>query len=141
MKKLYNKYYEIIMYFIFGILTTLVSLLIYYALVYTILDPNKIFELQLANILSWFGAVCFAYVTNRRFVFKSKNNSKTKEISKFFLSRITTLLMDMFIMFLFVTVLHLNDKIIKIISQVVVIVSNYLFSKLLVFKKDANSIK
>ena len=135
MIKLLKKYRELIIYLIFGVLTTIVSLFIYYLLVYTILDPNKAFELQLANILSWFGAVCFAYITNRRFVFESKNNKKIKEASKFFISRVTTLLMDMFIMFFFVSVLHLNDKIIKIISQVVVIVSNYLFSKLLVFKK------
>lgn len=135
MKKLIKKYRELIMYLIFGVLTTLVSLLIYYALVYTILNPTKAFELQLANILSWFGAVCFAYVTNRNFVFESKDKKKTKEATKFLLSRITTLLMDMFIMFLFVTIFHLNDKIIKVISQIVVIVSNYLFSKLFVFKK------
>ena len=135
MKKLLKKYRELIMYLIFGVLTTAVSLLIYYALVYTILNPNKAFELQIANIMSWFGAVCFAYITNRIFVFESKEKKKTKEATKFLISRITTLLMDMFIMFLFVSVFHLNDKVIKIISQIVVIVSNYLFSKLLVFKK------
>ena len=135
MIKIYQKYKEIILYLIFGVLTTVISLLTYYVLVYTILNPNNAFELQLANIISWVVSVLFAYVTNRKYVFESKNKNKKKEISKFFLSRIITLLMDMLIMFIGVTILKGNDKIIKIISQVVVIVLNYLFSKLMVFTK------
>ena len=136
MVEVLKKYKELIMYLIFGGLTTLVSLLIYYLLVYTILNPNVALELQIANILSWAGAVIFAYITNRKFVFASKSKKVKTEASKFVLSRITTLLMDMLIMFVFVTLFHLNDKVIKIISQVVVIVSNYLFSKLLVFRSN-----
>ena len=77
----------------------------------------------------------FAYCTNRKFVFESKENNKVKEAGKFVLARVITLVMDMIIMWLGVTVLHLNDKIIKLISQVVIIVSNYIFSKVFVFKK------
>ena len=57
-----------------GVLTTVVSLGVYYALVLTILDPNNGFQLQIANVVSWIAAVTFAYYTNRKFVFKS--NSK-----------------------------------------------------------------
>lgn len=136
--KIFHKYKEIILYLIFGVLTTLISLLTYYLLVYTVLNPHKAIELQLANIISWIISVLFAYVTNRRYVFESKNKNKKKEISKFFLSRIATLIMDMIIMFMGVTVLKGNDKIIKILSQVVVIIANYLLSKLMVFRKKEN---
>ena len=124
---------EIIRYLIVGVLTTVVSLGIYYGLVYTILDPNNATELQIANITSWIGAVIFAYITNRSFVFKSQNQNRLKEATSFVSSRVLTLLMDMAIMFVGVTVLKQNDKIIKLISQVVITVANYVFSKLFVF--------
>ena len=80
--------------------------------------------------------VIFAYITNRKYVFESKSDNLLKEINSFVGSRIVTLIMDMIIMYIGVTVIGLNDKLIKLISQVVVIVSNYLFSKLFVFKRD-----
>lgn len=132
-KNIYNQHSEIIKYLIFGFLTTAVSLIIYYLLTFTILSPNKVFDLQLANIISWIVSVTFAYVTNRKYVFESENDNIIKEGFKFFSSRVVTLLMDMLIMFVSVTVLGLNDKIFKLISQVIVIISNYIFSKLFVF--------
>ena len=134
--KLYKKYEEIINYLIVGGLTTVVSLIVYYGCVLTFLDPKNAFELQIANVISWIISVAFAYITNRIFVFKSKNKNYFKEIASFVGARITTLLMDMFTMFLLVTVLNGNDKIAKIISQIIVIVANYIFSKLFVFKKS-----
>ena len=135
MKELLNQYREIIMYLIFGVLTTMVSLMVYYLLVYTILNPDNALQLQIANIISWMAGVAFAYVTNRSLVFQSKNQNKVKEVSNFILARIVTLVMDMAIMFVGVTLLHGNDKLLKLISQIIVIVSNYVFSKLFVFKK------
>lgn len=132
---LYNKYKEIINYLIFGVLTTVISLLVYYGLVYTILNPNNALLLQIANIISWIAGVTFAYITNRKFVFASQNTNKVKEAGSFVLSRVTTLLMDMLIMFVGVTLLKGSDKIIKLISQVLVVILNYVFSKLFVFKK------
>ena len=134
-KELYLKYKEVINYLIFGVLTTLVSLAVYYISVFTFLNPENSIQLQIANILSWIAGVTFAYFTNRKFVFESKEENKLKEGGKFVFARATTLVMDMLIMWLGVTVLHLNDKIIKLISQIVIIVSNYIFSKLFVFKK------
>jgi len=134
MKKMFLKYKEIILYLIFGFLTTFISLLSYYLLTITILNPNNALYLQIANILSWICAVLFAYFTNRKYVFESKNKNKVKEIIKFFSSRIVTLILDMMIMGLGVSILKFNDKILKIISQVVVIVLNYILSKLFVFK-------
>ena len=135
---LYKKYKEIINYLIVGGLTTLISLAVYYISVLTFLNPEIWVQLQIANILSWCAGVAFAYFTNRKFVFESKNEKKLQEATKFVSSRITTLLLDMFVMFLGVTVLKFNDKIIKIISQVLVIVGNYVLSKLFVFKKQTN---
>ena len=134
-KEMYLKYKEIINYLIFGVLTTFVSLGVYYICVYTFLNPENVVQLQIANIISWVAGVAFAYVTNRKFVFESKEENKLKGAGKFVTSRITTLLMDMAIMFIGVTLCKFNDKIIKLISQVVVIVMNYLLSKIIVFKK------
>lgn len=139
MKKIisiYKKYEEIINYLIVGGLTTIVSLGSYYLVVITILDPNNALQLQIANIFSWICAVTFAYFTNRKYVFKSENKNKLKEITSFVSSRVATLLMDMAIMFVGVTLLHGNDKIVKIIVQVVVTIGNYILSKLFVFKKQ-----
>ena len=133
-----NKYKEIIYYLIFGVLTTVVSLATYYALVYTILDPNKPIELQVANVVSWIFAVTFAYLTNRKFVFDSTNPNIAKEAIKFYFARITSLLVDMLLMYILVTRLNYNDKIIKIIVQVVIIILNYILSKLIVFKRESS---
>lgn len=130
----YKKKKEVFNYLIVGCLTTLVGLVSYYLFVSTLLDPDNAFELQIANVLSWILAVLFAYFTNRKFVFESKNN-KLSEFIKFILSRISTLLVDMLCMFCFVTVLSINDKISKLIVQVIVFILNYIFSKFIVFRK------
>ena len=132
---IYLKYEEIINYFIIGVLTTLISLIVYYICVFTFLNPEKAFELQFANILSWTIGVIFAYITNRKFVFKSKNKNILQECGKFAISRIMTLIIDMLFMHITVTRLSLNDKIMKIISNVIIIILNYILSKLIVFNK------
>ena len=132
---LYKKYDEMINYLIVGGLTTVVSLGTYYFCVYTFLNPNNAFQLQIANIISWISCVTFAYFTNRIFVFKSKRTDILKEAISFYGSRIATLLLEMGIMFVFVTILHFNDKIIKLVAQVVITILNYVLSKLLIFKK------
>lgn len=137
-KVLYKKYEEIINYLIVGVLTTIVSLATYFICTETFLDPTKKIELQIANIISWVFAVAFAYFTNRKYVFKSKNKNMLKEASSFVGSRILSLIMDMFTMFIIVSVLHLNDKIGKLVSQVIVTIANYILSKLFVFKKKDN---
>lgn len=132
---LYSKHKEIVNYLIVGGLTTVVSLLTYYLLVCTVLDPAKAVQLQIANIISWLAAVTFAYFTNRKYVFESNNDNLWKEASSFYLSRLSTLLMDMGIMFIGVTVLNGNDKIWKLLVQVLVTITNYILSKFLVFNK------
>ena len=138
-KELYIKYKEIINYLIFGVLTTLVNLITKYILLFTILNPTNGFQLQIAIIISWIAGVLFAYFTNRKFVFESKNQNKLKEFISFVVARIATLLLEMFIMWFFVTLLKLNSDlyvvIFTLVAQVAVVIGNYIFSKLFVFKK------
>ena len=130
-----KRYKEIVNYLIVGGLTTVVSLGVYYGCVLTILDPEVAVQLQAANIISWIAAVTFAYFTNRKFVFESKNENKLKEAAAFYGSRVTTLLVDLGCMFLMVTLFGWNDKIAKLIVQVIVTVANYVLSKFIVFRK------
>lgn len=135
---LYNnikRYEEIIAYLIVGILTTIVSLSTYYICVLTILDPQIAWQLQVANLISWICAVTFAYVMSRKFVFKSKRADWVNEATAFYSSRLATLFVDMVIMFFMVTVCGFNDKIAKLVVQVVVTIANYILSKLFVFTK------
>ena len=135
LKKIYKEHKEIINYLIVGVLTTIVSLGIYYLLTFTILNPNNAIQLQVANVISWIGAVIFAYFTNRKFVFESKEKNMLKEASKFAISRVGTLLMDMLIMFVTVNLMNIQHWIAKLIVQVVVTILNYIFGKFLVFNK------
>ena len=137
---IYYKNPEIWNYLIVGVLTTVVSLAIKWGLLFTILDAKNGFQVQVAVIVSWIGAVIFAYITNRIFVFKSKSKNYLKEISSFILGRVATLLMEMFIMWFFVTLLELNSDnwvlVFTLVCQVLVTIFNYILSKLFVFKKE-----
>ena len=132
---IYHKNEELWNYLIVGVLTTVVSLSIYFICTETFLDPTNEIELQIANVISWVFAVSFAYITNRVYVFKSKSKEIVKEATTFVSSRILSLLLDMLTMFIIVSVLHFNDKIGKIVTQVLVTVANYILSKMFVFKK------
>lgn len=133
----YKKYEEIINYLIVGGLTTIINLLVYYIFAF-FLEPSHPILLQIDNIIAWIISIIFAYFTNRKYVFKSRNMHLKKEFISFTGSRIITLLLDMFIMFLLVTNFHINDKISKIFSQILVIIGNYILSKFFVFKKGIN---
>ena len=138
--KLYKKYEEIIMYLIMGVLATIVNLIVKLGMLYTFLDAANDIHVQIAVVTSWIVACTFAYFTNRIFVFKSKSKKILKEFISFVGARIITLLVDMLIMFIFVTLLKMNSDlwvfIWTIVSQIVVIILNYIFSKLFIFKKD-----
>lgn len=133
--KIYRNHKEVINYLIFGLLTTAVSLCAYYSCVLTFLDPASSIQLQLANVISWVAAVTFAYVTNRKYVFDSKNKNILQEATTFYLSRVSTLLMDMGIMFVGCTLCGFNDKIVKLVVQMLVMLANYVLSKILVFRR------
>lgn len=137
--ELYKKYQEVINYLVMGVLATIVNLGVKYALLFAVLDAANPTQLQIAVIISWVAACLFAYITNRTIVFKSKSEKILKEIVSFFSARIVTLGMEMLIMFIFVTWMGLNSDLWVIIwtlvAQAVVIISNYIFSKLFIFKK------
>ena len=136
---LYKKYEEIINYLIVGVLTTIVSLVVKWGLLFTVLYPKNSVQLQVAVVISWIAAVVFAYITNRIFVFKSKSKKILKEIMSFFGARLLTLGLEMIIMWFFVTFLKLNSDLWVLmwtmVAQILVIIFNYIFSKLFVFKK------
>ena len=135
-KKLYLKNKEIVNYLIIGFLTTVVSLVSFYLVRLFIFTNDTQFDIQIANVISWILAVLFAFVTNKKYVFESKAQGykKLKEMIKFYLSRVTTLFIDMFMMWILTGPLSINDKIAKIIVQFIIVILNYVFSKLFVFK-------
>ncbi len=130
---------EIVSYLIVGVLTTVVSFVTYFLLTRTILNPDNAIQLQIANIISWICAVAFAYITNRIFVFESKNKNIFLEVFLFVIARVLSLAMDMGCMFIVVTLLKRSDIIGKLVSQVVVTIANYVLSKLIVFRKKKDS--
>ena len=135
MKEFLKKHREIIAYLIVGVLTTVVSWIVY-ALLRLVMDMNDPLQVQIAVVARWVAGVLFAYFTNRKYVFQSRDPKMLPEFLKFVGSRVTTLLSDMFIMWLMVSVLGINDWIATFISAVIVIVFNYVFSKYLVFHKN-----
>ena len=116
---------------IFGILTTVVNIVVYF-IASNVLNINYL----ISNATAWFLSVLFAYVTNKLYVFESSSKEFIKEIVAFFSSRLATGILDMFLMWLFVTVASLNDVVVKIFVNILVIIMNYIFSKLFVFRKD-----
>ena len=132
-KELYKKYKEIIMYLIFGGLTTLVNIVAYFILA-RLLNIETVASTIIALIVS----ILFAYITNKIFVFESKTNNKKdllREMISFFACRALSGVMDVAIMYVTVDLWHFNDIIMKIISNIIVIIVNYVFSKLIIFKK------
>lgn len=136
---MYKKYEEAINYLFFGFLAFLVNM-VAYALAAWVLGANdeKVLLVLIATAFAWVVAVLFAYWTNRSFVFKSKVKDKEgiwKEFSAFVGARIITGAMELVIMYVMVDLAGINNMIAKFVCNVVVIVSNYIFSKLLVFRK------
>lgn len=136
-KRMFKKYREQITYLIFGGLTTLVSIAVSSLFYYVIFDKSHNI---LSNVISEFIAITFAYVTNKLFVFCSKTpnfKSFIKEMLSFYLFRVASTLLNIGAMYLLVDIWHLEFIVCKIIVTVVVIVLNYIFSKLFIFKKSS----
>ena len=130
MKNIIQKNKEIIMYLVFGVLTTVVNIVVYY-IFSNLLHMNYLFS----NAMAWFLSVLFAYVTNRKYVFDSKNNQIIKEAISFFGSRLASGIMDMMLMWFLVNFIIVNDVVAKVVVNVIVVILNYILSKLVVFKK------
>lgn len=134
-RQLFIKYEEIIIYLIVGVLTTIVSWGAAWVAKF-FLDDTVVWQNGVINTISWVAGVLFAYPLNRKWVFKSTNPKILSEFMGFAGSRVSTWIMDIVIMYVTVNVFHMNYWIAKIcISAVVVTIANYIFSKLLVFKK------
>jgi len=134
-KALCIKYREILIYLIVGVMTTIVSWGAAY-LGKLVLNTDISWQNTANNTFSWLVGVLFAYPLNRKWVFKSVNEKIFKEFLGFAASRVSTLLMDIVIMWLTVNIIHMNYWIAKIfISSVIVTIANYVFSKVLIFKK------
>lgn len=127
-----KKHRETILYLFFGAFTTLVNIVSYLFFTRVIL-----FNFMVANALAWILAVLFAYVTNKFFVFESKRieiKFLFKEFLSFISFRLLSGVVEMLIMYVMIDLLFVNDVIVKIFTNIVVIVLNYLFSKMIIFK-------
>lgn len=132
-KKMYAKYKGLVNYAVFGVLTTLVNI----ASFWVFSNPLGLGTIP-ANTLAWIVSCTFAYVTNKIWVFESKEKSARGifyEVIKFFASRLATLAVESVMMWFLVDVMNYNEMIIKVIANVVVIILNYVLSRLVVFKK------
>ena len=139
-KELFDKYYDIIAYLFFGVLTTVINYLVYIPC-YNALKTSPILgdlAATVSNGIAWTVAVIFAYLTNKPFVFKSHDwSAKTvvPELGKFLGCRIGSGVMETLILMLTVDCLHWNGNVMKLITNVLVVIMNYIGSKLLVFVK------
>ncbi len=133
LRSLIEKYWDIFSYLFFGVLTTLVNYAVYLP-VYNLLGLSAF----VSNVFSWVAAVAFAYLTNKPFVFKSHDWSKgtvIPELTKFVSCRVASGAMETVILLIAVDILGWNGNIWKLLTQVMVVVLNYIFSKLIVFRK------
>ena len=133
-RKLFDRYREKILYLVFGALTTAVNTGVFWLCAHPLGMP-----VLPSTMIAWFVAVLFAYLTNRKWVFQSEASSGkeyAREFVSFFLCRLGTGILDWVLMYLLVDQLHFNDLAVKISVNILVIILNYLASKLLIFRKN-----
>lgn len=134
LKRLIEQYKDVIPYIFFGVCTTLINIIVYWGTAHLFGMGTMV-----STIVAWILAVLFAYVTNRKWVFYSTAVTSKEIISemiKFFGSRVATGVVDGICMFIFVELLEWNDVIIKFSANILVIILNYIASKMIVFKKN-----
>ena len=131
LKEMMEKYKDIVPYAIFGILTTIINIVVYLFFAHILKK-----EIMLSTLAACFFSVLFAYVTNRKWVFHSgilTFSNIIREAVAFFICRLATGMADILIIFVFVNIFHFNDLFIKIISNIAVIILNYVASKWIIF--------
>ena len=131
---LVKKHWDIVSYLFFGVLTTVVNYIVYLPC-YNLLS----FSAAISNMIAWIAAVAFAYLTNKPFVFRSHDwSAKTviPELSKFVGARIASGVLETGIIFLTVDFLRWNGNVMKLVTSVLVVIINYVASKLLVFRNS-----
>ncbi len=134
-KKIIKKFCtkEVILYGIFGVLTTIVNFGCFY-----ILSNICNIEENTSNVIAIIIAVLFAYFTNRKMVFNSKANNikeKVKEFGKFILGRAFTMIVELVGFFIMFNIFHIHELISKLIITILVIILNFFISKFFAFKK------
>ena len=132
-KEVWKKYEEGVNYLFWGGIAFVLSMVLFYVFA-NVMHMHE----QPANVLTWIICVIFTYITNRIFVFKSKNSGAKavgKEFLNFTTARLATLLLENATLFVCIDCLHMYNMIAKLIGQFLVIVSNYILSKLWIFKK------
>lgn len=132
MRKLIVRYKDVIPYVVFGVLTTAINIAVYWIMAH----PLKM-ETMPSTAIAWVIAVLFAYLTNRKWVFHSEAHMPQeifREIVSFFACRIATGVVDWGCMLIFVDMLHFNDVVIKAAANILVIILNYVASKLVIFR-------
>lgn len=134
-KELFARYREQVMYLVFGVLTTIVNYVLY--LLCGRVFPEGVWRIGAANLVAWVLSVLFAYVTNRRFVFRSGSTggAAAREVVSFVAARAFSLVLDMGVLYMAVYLFGWYDWVSKIIANVVVVIANYIFSKLFIFRK------
>ncbi len=134
---MYKKHEEGINYLIFGFLAFVLNYILYFIFADTI-----VMHYMAATVLSWVLTVVFAYWTNRTFVFKSQNKGTTslvREFLSFIGARVATEVLEIVLMYVMVTLLSINDKISKLVCQTIVILANYVLSKIWIFKDTSKT--
>ena len=132
-RKIIDKYWDVLSYLFFGVLTTVVNYLVYLPC-YNLLNLSA----SVSNAIAWVVAVAFAYLTNKPWVFKSHDWSRQTvipELTKFVGCRVGSGVLETGIIFLTVDLLGWNGNIMKLVTSVLVVILNYIGSKLLVFRK------
>ncbi len=138
-KELLNKNKSIILYLIFGVLSTILNIV-----AYTVCIRFFNMHLVISNIIAWIFAVTFAFFTNKIFVFESNTSGKRgiiREMILFYYYRIVSLLIETVLLYIFVDILNINDLIMKVITNIIVIILNYFFSKFKIFKNSVSRCK
>lgn len=136
-KALYTKYREIISYLFFGVLSMVLNIAAY-DLCYYIFGISNV----ISTVIAWFLAVVMAFITNKLWVFESRKTTwqdTLKEALSFLGFRILSGVFDVGIMFFSVDLMHWNAMLWKIISNVIVVILNYIFSKFIIFKPEAKA--
>ncbi|WP_240422335.1 GtrA family protein [Listeria costaricensis] len=126
---------ELIMYVIMGVLTTVVNLIVFYLLISTGADY------KVAVVVAWILSVLFAYITNKKYVFENKTSTMKAflwEMGSFFFFRLLSLGLNMIVMIVMVDQMHLGEMFSQIVANVLIIIFNYVASKLVIFRKTGN---
>lgn len=135
-KSLFEKYKELVLYGVVGVMTTVINLGIFY--IASLFLGKELIAINIANILAWVGGVSFAFIANKLIVFKSKSFEKEKlikEILSFVAARVASLGFEVLVLNVGIGLLEIDEMVCKVVAQVGIILMNYVLSKYIIFKK------